>query len=181
MREPCCIVPGWVGRLLSRLILGGLVCGILLMGASTGAWAASVPPVLQAAIFKKVLSLTPDFAAKKKVAIAYSDGKDDALVMKKAFAGLGFEAEVVKDYGLISQEAELVYLVQTSDETESFCNKKRVLCFAGSVAAVELGFAEVAVGSRRNKPKIFLNLKRINLKGIKIRQELVQLAEVVEE
>ena len=143
--------------------------------------AATVPPVLQAHIFKKVLSLTPDFANQKKLAVAYAGAKKDAVVIQKAFAGLGFDAKLVKDYELITQDAELVYLLESTEDTEGFCNKKRVLCLSGSVSTVSNGHGEVAVGSRRNRPKIFLNLKRINLKGIKIRQELVQLAEIVDE
>ena len=145
------------------------------------AQAASVPPVLQAHIFKKVLSLTPDFASRKKLAIAYTRDKADAQVMQKAFAGVGFEATLVKDYGLITHSAEVVYVHEHSSEIDGFCKKKRILCLAGSVSALGDGLAEVAVASRRNKPRIFLHLKRLKLKGIKIRQELVQLAEIVEE
>ena len=169
-------------RVAAREVILALALASLgtVLAPATGL-AATVPPVLQAHIFKKVLSLTPDFAKQKKLVVAYTTAKSDAVVLQKAFSGLGFDTKLVKDYGLITQDAELVYLVESSEDTDGFCNKKRVLCLSGSVSAVSKGHAEVAVGSRRNKPKIFLNLKRINLKGIKIRQELVQLAEIVDE
>ena len=143
--------------------------------------AARVPAVLQAHILKKVLSMMERYKTANEIVVSYNDDKVAAKDIAKAFTRTGIKAAITLDSALITNNPSLVYVVEQSDESTAYCHKKRVLCLTGMVDMLEDGQAEVAVGVRRSRPKIFINLKRLRFKGIKVKQELVRLSEVVEE
>jgi len=132
--------------------------------------AARVPDRLQAHILKKVLSMTDRYKDAKQLVIAFRSDKSGAEGISKEFSKVGFQVTLSQDYPLVASERTLVYLYEVSDEAIAFCDKQSVLCLGGSVDFVKDGVVEVAIGTRRNRPKIFLDLKSLRLKGIKVRQ-----------
>ena len=166
---------------LRLVTVQALVCALVMGLGQTSAFAAECPPRLQAHILKKVLKMTDRYKSAKEIAVTYLKDKQGAEDVGKHFTKIGFKVLVVADYGLITVDSDLIYVFESSDQVVGHCEKKRVLCLGSSVDFVNDGHVEIAVGKRGKKPKIFVNLKRLRQKEIKVRQELVRLSEVVDE
>ena len=166
---------------LRLITVQALVCALVMGVWQTSASAAECPPRLQAHILKKVLKMTERYRSAKEIIVTYRKDKQGAEDVSKHFTKIGFKVLVVADYGLLTVDSELIYVFESSDQVAAHCEKKNTLCLGGSVDFVNDGQVEIAVGKRGKKPKIFVNLKRLRQKEIKVRQELVRLSEVVDE
>jgi hypothetical protein len=145
----------------------------------------SVPIVMQAPLFKKILAYDKKLAMTTsiKLIVAFSDSSTaeiDEIV--KAFLGEGMSVRAVKVDQLASNlgDAAVIYISAGADSANLICQKNQILSITGIPSLVENGKASIGLGVVDNRPKILVHLKKLKEEGHEVSAKLLQLAKVIE-
>ena len=160
------------------------------IGASGPAYARAmaVPPALQAAIIKKVLSydttVALDPAASPRLVIV-RDGiaESDLQALQTGFAANDIEIDVA-DASTLAEHLANAVAIYISDEriarnVANAAQAAHVLSFTGVSSLVDKGFVSVGLEENNGRPKIVVNLTRLQKEGHSLAAGLLALARVV--
>jgi hypothetical protein len=144
----------------------------------------TVPPDLQAAIFKKVFGYDKSIQeGSLKMLVVFSDSsstvKDE---MVKAFKDSGVTVSAAKSDELAGSVSgvSVMYILPGVSGARQVCQKNGILCITGTPSLVESGEASVGLSLLDNKPKILIHLKELKAEGHDLSANLLQLAKVIQ-
>ncbi len=167
-------------------IMGALMALLFVCSASTvRAQNMPVPATLQAAIFKKVITLDRTLAARQsaKMLVVYgASSAGDYQAVLDAFKSAGLTATAVAEDQLTSQiaQADLVYLLPGATPNPQLSKSKGVLSLTGVPANVESGKASIGIGLKDSKPEIIVHMGQLKAEGHDISADLLKLARVIQ-
>jgi hypothetical protein len=143
----------------------------------------SVPPDLQAALFKKIFGFDKTLSGMPKVLILYSDGSagvKDQLI--KSFSGVGITAVGVKADQLAGSlgAGTVVYVAPGVSSPKGQTGSKNVLSISGVTSLVENGSVSVGLGTEGGKPKIIVHMGQLKAEGHELSADLLKLAKVIQ-
>lgn len=161
-----------------------LTLALLVVLAGWGMPAASqpmpVPAQLQAAIFKKVITLDRTLTARQsaKILVVHSGSGADEVV--DAFKAAGLTASAVAEGQLAGAiaGADIIYLMPGTSGA-ALSKSKGVLSLTGVPATVESGQAAIGVGLKDGKPEIIVHMGQLKAEGHDISADLLKLARVI--
>jgi len=163
------------------------VFGLLsaLTSGSASAQDSSVPPEIQAAIFKKmfvyVRTLPP--GTTPRVLIVYdSDSTKSRDQIRRAFEQLSIQTVSVSVDELPDRLADgsVVYVTTPRGSFKELLQKKRLLSITGIPALVERGEVSMGLTLQNDQPKILVNLSKLKAEGHEVASNLLQLANVIQ-
>ncbi len=149
------------------------------------ALASEVDIALQGAILGKALNYDQTLEGKKpNILIIAPSGSDDAPQIAEMFAKLGgkvrtLTADQVSTDDAIWADAAYIFEGELTIGIRRLCSGNRVLSMSGSVEDVEAGRASLAVGVHKHKPRLVINMGRVDAEGHKLSSKLLKLARVI--
>ncbi len=140
-----------------------------------------VPATLQAAIFKKVITLDRTLAARQSAKILVVHTGSGAEEVVGAFKAAGLTASPVAEGQLAAQigQADILYLMPGTGSAAQLAKSKGVLTLTGVPGTVESGKASVGVGLKDGKPEIIVHMGQLKAEGHDISADLLKLARVI--
>ena len=144
--------------LLATLFLLLFLCSDLL------AQDFEVQPQLQAALYKKIVSMTlASKDVKPRLLIMQDDEfKNDIDAISQSFEKLGLKLLYTSQNDIVDnwEEIKAVFLSKPNKTILSECEKRGILTLTGYRSMVEKGAAAIAIINESGKPKIMINKKR---------------------
>lgn len=139
---------------------------------------AQIPSNLQAALFKKILSMNLTLKAKGdlKVAVLTGDGNGDDIV--SAFNSVGIAANAVSG-NQPPGGASVVYVMPGVTAPTSECASNGVLSISGDGSYAESGKVAIGIGTVGGKPKIIINFAQLKAEGQEVSASLLTIAKVI--
>jgi hypothetical protein len=151
------------------------------------AGASSVPPGVQAVMFRKIVGYDKPLSSKKAeevvVCIAYDTEKVAAEELAQAFRATGLKAAALE---LVTvprhiDRIDLLYLFTAKEaaQLKPQLGGTEILTISGDAGLVELGVVSVALGlDAEGKPRIFVNVRKMKEEGHSLHATVLSLATV---
>lgn len=160
----------------------------ILAGSAGIADPMPVPVELQAALFKKIFDYdrTLQSQPQVRVLVLYPTPAEEPQTSRDlvaAFDQHGVSATALPANELASriEEAAVVYLLPGVDPAfvEPLCLEKGILSVSGLPELAETGSVAIGIGSRDQKPKVLIHLRRVKAERHELAAGLLSLAEVI--
>lgn len=160
----------------------------VVMAVALPAPGASIPVLLQATLFKKVLhydrTVEGAMASSPAIVVVHPEGGEDSSV-REAFTKNGFTVREARAKDIEGQlaGAVAVYLVQGAqgEAVQALCEKHHVITLAGTSAPAEQGRVSVGLGVKDDgRPQLIVNLRRVKAEGHELSSQLLALAKVIQ-
>jgi len=136
----------------------------------------SVPPNLQAALFKKIFSFNKTLTSKGNVEVAVLGNGGDAVA--SALKEVGVNAKAVGG-DQIPSGASVVYVMPGATSPKQQSASKGVLTISGVSSYVEDGKVAIGLGVEAGKPKIIINMAQLKAEGQELSADLLKIAKVI--
>ncbi len=142
-------------------------------------------PGLQAILFSKIFSYvrTLDPEDRINLLVVYTENISEANEIGEAFGSENFDVTISKLSEITEnlKKTSIVYLVDTSGKTklDSLFSLKNHLFISGVPELVEKGIASIGVGIEDDRPRIIINLNRLEDESHQVSSELLSLAKVI--
>lgn len=172
-------------NILMKALKRALIAGILAATFSSALFAqGTVPPDMQAAIFKKVFGYAKSIANPEEVTVLVAaDNPSSGPVQEivKAFKDVGLTAKAVPSGDLTKTVAakSVVYVLGSPAVAKGVCERNGVMSITGNVSLVEGGDIAVGLAVEGGKPKIVVHKARLSAERQELSAKLLQLARVI--
>ena len=136
----------------------------------------SVPPNLQAALFKKIFSFNKTLTSKGNVEVAVLGNGGDAVA--SALKEVGVNAKAVGG-DQIPSGVSVVYVMPGTAAPKQQSASKGVLSISGVSSFVEDRKVAIGIGVEGGKPKIIINMSQLKAEGQELSSDLLKIARVI--
>jgi hypothetical protein len=159
---------------------------VLLFGASYNVCAQrmEVQASLQAALFKKILTLATKGTDMRPSVLVVFDGKhnDDIAAITKSLEDLGLLITAVKKGALPEDFSGIraAFLFEPDEKLLSICAENGIVTFSGYRDMVSDGKASIAIINEGGKPKLMLHRTRLTSEKSELLAQLEKVALIVQ-
>jgi hypothetical protein len=144
---------------------------------------STVPPEMQAFLFKKLLAYDYVLKGSIKILVAHANNEPAAKELFDAFKRTGLDVQMAQTQDLEKSvdEINVVYFLPGADtpSSRSLCEERKILSITGTKEAVENGFVSIGLGINEGKPQIVVNLKRVKAEGHQLSSQLLVVSKVL--